>query len=98
MPRQEFYYQRPIWGLMLSTTLVSVLFTWLYNNTGGSIFAALLFHTMFNWSHYLFPTLGSDRASLILFLFLFIAVAIILIVWGPKKMQRGGEDAGAKTR
>jgi hypothetical protein len=98
MPRQEFYYQRPIWGLMLSTTLVSVLFTWLYNNIGGSIFAALLFHTMFNWSHYLFPTLGSDRASLILFLFLFIAVAIILIVWGPKKMQRGGEDAGAKTR
>jgi hypothetical protein len=87
MPRQELYYQRPIWGLILSTTLVSVLFTWLYNNTDGSVFAALLFHTMFNWSHYVFPTLGSDRASLIMFLLLFIVVAGILIVWGPKNME-----------
>lgn len=93
MPRQEFYYQRPIWGLMLSTTLVSILFTWLYNNTGGSILAALLFHTMFNLSHYTFPTLGSDRASLVLFILLFMAVAIVLIIWGPKKMVRDGDNA-----
>ncbi len=93
MPRQELYYQRPIWGLMLSTTLVSVLFTWLYNNTHGSIFAALLFHTMFNLSHYLFPTLGSDKASQILFLLLFITIAVVLIIWGPRKMKRDGEDA-----
>ncbi len=90
MPRQEFYYQRPIWGLVLSTTLVSILFTWLYNNTGRSILAALLFHTMFNLSHYLFPTLGSDRASLLLFLLLFITVAIVLAIWGPKRMVREG--------
>ena len=93
MPRQEFYYQRPIWGLILSTTLVSVLFTWVYNNTNRSVLAMLLFHTMFNWSHYLFPTLGSDRASLTLFLFLFIAVAVILIFWGPKNMAHDEDDA-----
>lgn len=90
MPRQEFYYQRPIWGLMLSTTLVSFLFTWLYNNTRGSILAAMLFHTMFNLSHYLFPTLGSDRASLFLFILLFIAVAVVLVRWGPERMVRAG--------
>jgi membrane protease YdiL (CAAX protease family) len=93
MPRQEFYYQRPIWGLMLSTTLVAVLFTWLYNNTRGSILAALLFHTMFNLSLYLFPTLGSDRATLYLFGLLFIGVIVILIVWGPKRMVRGERKA-----
>ena len=93
MPRQEFYYQRPIWGLMLSTTLVAVLFTWLYNNTRGGILAALLFHTMFNLSHYLFPTLGSDRASLYLFGLLFIGVIVILIIWGPKRMVRGERKA-----
>ena len=88
VPRQEFYYQRPIWGLILSTTLVAVLFTWLYNNTRGSILAAMLFHTMFNLSHYIFPTLGSDQGSLILFFLLFVAVAVILAIWGPKRMVR----------
>ena len=89
MPRQEFYYQRPIWGLMLSTTLVAILFTWVYNNTRGSVFAVLLFHTMFNLSHYVFPTLGSDLASLYLFGLLFITVGVILVFWGPKRMVRG---------
>lgn len=88
MPRQEFYYQRPVWGLLLSTTLVAFLFTWLYNNTRGSILAAMLFHTMFNLSHYLFPTLGSDRASLFLFILLFSCVAAVLVVWGPRRMAR----------
>jgi membrane protease YdiL (CAAX protease family) len=88
MPRQEFYYQRPIWGLMLSVTLLSFLFTWLYNNTRGSILAALLFHTMFNLSHYLFPTLGSDRATQYFFLLLFVAVGVVLVIWGPKRMVR----------
>ena len=88
MPRQEFYYQRRICGLMLSVTLTSFLFTWLYNNTRGSILAALLFHTMFNLSHYLFPTLGSDRGSQFLFLFLFVAVGVVLVIWGPKRMVR----------
>jgi len=78
---------------MLSTTLISFLFTWLYNNTRGSVFAALLFHTMFNLSHYLFPTLGSDRGSLFLFGMLFIAVTVVLVVWGPKRMVREREPA-----
>lgn len=93
MPRQEFYYQRPIWGLILSTTLIANLFTWVYNNTGGSILAVLLFHTMFNLSHYLFPTLGSDSASLWLFLLLFIAVGVVLVVWGPKRLVRAKRES-----
>jgi membrane protease YdiL (CAAX protease family) len=93
MPRQEFYYQRPIWGLILSTTLIANLFTWVYNNTCGSILAVLLFHTMFNLSHYLFPTLGSDSASLWLFLLLFIAVVVMLVVWGPKRMVRAKRES-----
>lgn len=88
MPRQEFYYQRPIWGLLLSTTLVSVLFTWVYNNTRGSVFAALLFHTLFNLSHWLFPTLASDRASLYLFVLLFASVIVVLLAWGPERLVR----------
>lgn len=67
MPRQEMYYQRPLWGLLLSTVLVSIIMTAVYNRTRRSIFIALLLHTSFNWSHYAFPSLESDAASLILF-------------------------------
>ncbi len=86
--RQEMYYQRPFWGLLLSTTLVSILFTWLYNNTHGSVFAALLFHTMFNLSHYLFPTLASDRGNLYLFGLLFLTVIVVVVGWGPQRLTR----------
>lgn len=36
-----------------------VLIVWLYNNTGKSVFAAALFHTMLNLSWMLFPLYGS---------------------------------------
>lgn len=86
MPRQEFYYNRPVWGLLLSTTLVAILFAWVYNNTGRSIFAMLIFHTTFNFSHYIFPALGSDIASLTLFGLLFVTIGIVLWKTGYKTM------------
>lgn len=88
MPRQDLYYQRPIWGLVASTTLCSVLFTWINNHTRGSILAALLFHTMFNLSHYVFPTLGSEQGSLYSLVLLFLAATTVVIVSGPTTQRR----------
>jgi uncharacterized protein len=88
MVRKEFYYQRPIWGFLLSITLISILFTWVYNNTRESILAALLFHTMLNLSHYVFPTLKSDLSSLYLIILLSIAVIVVQLFWRPKRMVR----------
>lgn len=78
VPRQEFYYNRPLWGLLLTTILVGVILAWFYANTGGSVFAAILGHTMFNWSNYVFPALGMDRAAGLLFVLYFIVVGYIL--------------------
>ncbi len=35
-----------LFSTIILFVFVSILFTWIYNNTGGSIFAALIFHTM----------------------------------------------------
>ncbi|MEM2111851.1 MAG: CPBP family intramembrane glutamic endopeptidase [Candidatus Bathyarchaeia archaeon] len=43
--------QTPIWGFMTLIICGKILFTWLYNNTGGSILTAMLFHTMNNFLH-----------------------------------------------
>jgi len=88
LPREEMYYNRPIWGLVLTTVLISVLFGWVYNNTQRSIWAVLLFHTSFNWAHYLFPALGSDVAGVSLFALQ--ALMVLVVVWwcGPKRLVR----------
>ncbi|MBI9050113.1 MAG: CPBP family intramembrane metalloprotease [Anaerolineaceae bacterium] len=88
VPRQEYYYNRPVWGLLLTTVLVGIILAWFYANTKGSIFAAMLGHTMFNWSNYVFPTLGSDVAALILFGFYFLVVAYIIWQYGRKTLTK----------
>ena len=42
----------------LGTVSSRVIITWLYNNTGRSVFVATLFHTMMNITWQLFPTNG----------------------------------------
>ncbi|MDH5533335.1 MAG: CPBP family intramembrane metalloprotease [Candidatus Pacebacteria bacterium] len=82
IPEQGFYYNRPIWGLILSTTLISILFTWIYNNTNKNLFLMMIFHTTYNFSHYIFPSIQSDASGLIYFLLLLITVCGVIIKSG----------------
>lgn len=86
MLREESYYNNPIWGLILSTILISILFTWIYNNTGRSIMGALLFHTMWNFSNWIFPTLSNETAGAYMFGLLFIVIIVILFYYKPKNL------------
>jgi uncharacterized protein len=88
VPRAEDYYNRPMWGLLLTTVLVGIILAWFYANTRGSIFAAMLGHAMFNWSNWVFPALKVDAAALILFGFYFLAVAYILWKYGRKTLTK----------
>lgn len=88
MPTQDLYYERPMWGLVLSTTLISVLFAWIYNNTARSMAAMVLLHTMYNFTHFLVPTLKSDAAALTLFGLQAAAIVVIVAIWGPHHLSR----------
>lgn len=68
---------------------MTILFTWIYNNTGGSILAALLFHAMLNLSTYkLFPVLESQISGLFYYILIVITAIVVLKIWGPKRMVR----------
>jgi hypothetical protein len=88
VPSETIYYRNPFLGFAVSITLLSVLMTWVYNNTGGSLLPALLFHASFNWSQGMFPVLDSDPASLAFVALLAAVTVAVVAYWGPKRLTR----------
>lgn len=78
----------------LATVAQRVLFTWLYNNTGGSVFATAVFHATGNLAQigpFLdfgpggYP-LDAQRISALLL----VGVAVVVVAyWGPRYLARG---------
>jgi membrane protease YdiL (CAAX protease family) len=95
VPRAEDYYNRPVWGLLLTTILVGIILAWIYNNTKGSIFAVMLGHTMFNWSNWVLPALKSDAAALLLFGLYFIVVGYIIWQYGSKTLMKENPESSS---
>jgi len=72
------------WTFIFSPIFLSILFTWIYNNTNRSTLSAILFHFMCNFSGHLIPLTEQGRLySLILIIILSVVVTLI---FGPKTL------------
>jgi membrane protease YdiL (CAAX protease family) len=77
----------------LSTVTLRVHYTWLYNNTGESVFAAALFHATGNLAQ-IGPFLNFGPggypldAQRIAGLLIAAAAVIVVILWGPQTLTR----------
>jgi hypothetical protein len=72
----------------LGTVCIRILTLWIYNNTGKSVFATTLFHTMNNLSWVMFPNYGSHyNPAVTTPLFLLIVVAVVYL-WRPKTLSQ----------
>ncbi len=87
-PRDDIYYNQPIWGLVGSTILLAILLTWVYNNTGKSLFAVMIMHASYNWSNYLFPTLQDDLGGQTYFILMIAVVLAVVWKFGPAHLSR----------
>jgi hypothetical protein len=65
-----------------------ILYVWLYNNTGKSLFAAIVFHAMANVSFVLFPNYGSGYDPAIGGAIVAITAVIVTFVWGSQTLAR----------
>jgi CAAX protease family protein len=74
------------WSLF--TVAARVLIVWLYNNTGGSVFVAALFHMMINVTWQLFPVDGSYYDPRITGMLTAAAAVIVVVIWGPRTLAR----------
>lgn len=72
----------------LSTVAQRVLIVWLYNNTGKSVFATILYHDISNVSWLLFPNYGSHYDPRITGLVVAFAATAVAVVWGPQTLAR----------
>ncbi len=65
-----------------------LLYTWIYNNTGGSVFAVALLHAMANLSWQLFPNNGSHFDPQIAGLVVAAVALFVATVWGARTLSR----------
>lgn len=78
------------WGTLLTISF-RILTVWLYNNTGNSVFAAILFHAVTNTGRSVFPggrpayELGDAAVG---YAIITIAAAIVTFLWGSTTLAR----------
>jgi hypothetical protein len=90
----NFHQQIPISLFLLQTTGFSILYTWMYNHTRGSLLLAHLFHAASNTTIGVLPVLpmdtGGSRRPLWLVVGILWAVALIVVArYGPKRLSEG---------
>ncbi len=85
---EEVIYTYTFLPFILSAILITILMTWLYNNTGGSILVALIFHTMFNYSAQIFPALETQQGGLFYLVLFIVTVIVVVAIAGPKRLVR----------
>lgn len=74
------------WLFFLSIVPLTFVFTWIYNNTNRSTLAAILFHSMVNFTGELI--ILSKNADTIYSLLWFVVAIAITAIWGARTLTR----------
>ncbi len=80
----------PFIGFLCGLIAVSILFTWLQNNTEGSIWTAIFFHWIYTYSSQVIAS-GVTRSPLynwLEYVPYILTAMIVVIVWRPKTLRR----------
>jgi uncharacterized protein len=80
----------PLWiaWWSLGSISIRILTIWLYNNTGRSLFAGIVFHAMNNLSFALFPNYGSHWDPAVAGVITAIVAVIVAFLWGSRTLAR----------
>jgi membrane protease YdiL (CAAX protease family) len=82
----------PFTVFLLWVILATILFTWVYNNTGGSILSAILMHSAANATFNYLPLLPEfvgQLATFSIFLgLIFVATLAVVARYGAKRLMR----------
>lgn len=86
IPNISPLYQYDFWVWVPLILLSSVVYTWVFNNTKGSVLAAALIHASLNTSVVVMPPTASS--TWYFYGIFLLSVILIVIVFGPKNFVR----------
>jgi membrane protease YdiL (CAAX protease family) len=82
----------PVTLFLIHDIALAVLFSWIFNNTGGSILMAMLAHAAFNLTITILPVLPSAAGSVhpleYAIAVLYVIAVIIIMIFGPRSLTR----------
>ncbi len=70
----------------IGTVFLRIIMVWIFNNTGKSVFAMILFHAMINISPYLIPNYRAHYNPFIVTVLLLLIVIMIIWIWDAKTL------------
>jgi membrane protease YdiL (CAAX protease family) len=73
------------WTYMISVIPLTILFTWIFNNTFSSTLSAILFHIMIDFTGEVFSL--TERGYTYFILLTVVASIVIIMKWGAKTMK-----------
>ena len=75
----------PLYQFILQTMVLAIFYTWLHNNTGGSVFIAALFHATGNVAAAAVPYWTTDWGRWLNFGVLVVLAGIVVWRWGLRR-------------
>jgi len=84
-----------IWFFLLNIPW-TVLFSWLYNNTKGSVLLVILFHASVNFSMGILRFTSPKFYPTITIVF-WVAALLVIVIFGPRKLSRKDVDLAFYT-
>lgn len=89
----DFHQQLPLIWFVIQTVSITILYTWIFNATGGSLLIILLLHTASNTAFGVLPMLpeaasGSLRPAWILNILLVIAAILVTLLNGTDSLAK----------
>jgi membrane protease YdiL (CAAX protease family) len=85
-------YGLPIFGYLLHFFPLAILFTWVYNNTRGSLLIAMIFHAAFNVTTYVLPVTpqaaGDPFVFYVTVVLLWVVATVVVLIFGPSRLSR----------
>ena len=84
--RNSLHQSTPFLTWVIWLFLMTIVLTWLYNSTGGSVLIAWLYHTAMNYAAFLTP--ATMRGMVFASVLVLVAVVFIVILAGPTRLGR----------
>ena len=82
----------PVYQFILQQMVLAIFYTWLFNNTKGSVFISILFHAIANIVGAAIPYWTTNEGRWIGFFVQVVFAIVIIMIWGAQHLSTSPSD------